>query len=68
MAKMIYSAPVEIVYVQRPPLPKLPTTIFECCREWIGALGFPPGSCGICGERPTYKRPDPDSPTLEELS
>lgn len=34
------------------------TYIGECCREWILAGGFPVGSCGLCGERPTYKRED----------
>lgn len=28
----------------------------ECCREWPLAYGAPVGSCGLCGERPTFKR------------
>lgn len=38
------------------------TYIGRCCREWILATGFHVGRCGLCGERPTYERPDPDSP------
>lgn len=30
--------------------------IGECCREWILAAGFPVGRCGLCKEKPTYKR------------
>lgn len=43
---------------QRPPFPKIETYIGECCREWVLASGVPVGRCGLCGERPTYKRPD----------
>ena len=34
------------------------TFIGECCREWVLAVGVPVGTCGLCGERPTYKRED----------
>ena len=34
------------------------TYIGECCREWIMAFGFRRGRCGLCGERPAYKRDD----------
>ncbi len=42
----------------------IPTYIGRCCREWILAFtpGKRPGRCGLCGERPTYLRPDPLSP------
>lgn len=36
------------------------TFIGYCCREWVLAVGGK-GSCGLCGERPTYLRPDPES-------
>lgn len=52
---------VEIVYLSRPPLPRVPTFIAYCCREWIAPYGFRGTTCGICGERPTYLRPDPES-------
>lgn len=32
----------------------IPTGIAHCCRDWVVALGYPWGSCGLCGERPTY--------------
>lgn len=38
------------------------TYIGACCREWILALGFPTGRCGICGEIPTYVRDDDGAP------
>lgn len=61
------SEPVEIVYLSRPPLPRTPTFIAFCCREWIAPIGHPAGRCGLCGERPTFLRSDPDSydPTEE---
>lgn len=37
---------------------KLPTYIGFCCREWILAILAPVGTCGYCGQRPTYLRPD----------
>lgn len=40
----------------------IPTYIAFCCREWIAPMGYRGGRCGICGERPEYLRPDPDSP------
>lgn len=52
-----------ILYVRRPDLPKIPTYIGRCCREWVLAT-FMTGRCGICGEVPTYLRPDPLSPDL----
>lgn len=55
-----------ILWHSRPPLPKIPTVIVECCREWVVAVGGTYGRCGICGERPTYKGPDPDSPDIQE--
>lgn len=55
------SEPVKITYLSRPPLPKTPTYIAFCCREWIAPIGHRSGRCGLCGERPTYLRPDPDS-------
>jgi hypothetical protein len=39
------------------PLPKVPTYIGACCREWVLALGYR-GRCGLCSEVPTYLRPD----------
>lgn len=38
------------------------TYIGLCCREWVLHIGEHPGRCGLCGERPTYLRADPDSP------
>lgn len=32
------------------------TYVGVCCREWILALGYPVGRCGLCGERPVYLR------------
>lgn len=29
-----------------------------CCREWILLKNVKPGTCGYCGERPTYLRED----------
>lgn len=43
------------------PLPTVPTYVGYCCREWILALGFK-GRCGLCGEVPTYLRPDDGGP------
>lgn len=43
------------------PLPKRLTYIGRCCREWILALGYPVGRCGLCGERPTYLRKDEEA-------
>lgn len=40
----------------------IPTYIAFCCREWIAPYGFAGGRCGLCGQRPTYLRPDPESP------
>lgn len=40
------------------PLPKIGTYIGYCCREWVLALGFQVGRCGLCGEKPTYLRDD----------
>jgi hypothetical protein len=34
------------------------TYIGECCREWPMAAGYPPGRCGLCKERPEFKRED----------
>lgn len=47
------------------PLPKLPTVIGLCCREWVLAVGSSTlAPCGYCGQKPTYLRPDTDNPTL----
>lgn len=43
----------------------IPLCVTECCREWIAP--YPPvggGSCGICGERPTFVRVLPESEWL----
>lgn len=55
------SEPIKIVYRQRNSLPKVPTYIAYCCREWIAPYMHKGTTCGLCGERPTYLRPDPDS-------
>lgn len=47
--------------VQLPAFPPMLTYIGECCREWVLAVGIPPGRCGLCGEKPTYKREDDGS-------
>ena len=62
------SEPVEIVWVDRPPMPKVATYIAYCCREWIAPIGYRGGRCGLCGEKPTFLRPDPEShnPFLED--
>lgn len=49
---------VVVTIIQQTPLPKIPTYIARCCREWVAPIGFPGGRCGYCGERPTYLRPD----------
>lgn len=36
----------------------LPTYIGFCCREWILTIGHKVGTCGYCGEVPTYLRDD----------
>lgn len=41
---------------------EIPTYIAYCCREWVAPIGFRGTTCGLCGERPTYLRPDPLSP------
>lgn len=38
-------------------LPRIPTFIGKCCREWVLAVGGR-GRCGLCGEVPTYLRGD----------
>lgn len=35
----------------------IPTYIGFCCREWVLAIGHK-GRCGLCGEVPTFLRPD----------
>lgn len=40
------------------PLDKLPVYIGVCCREWPMPIGYMPGRCGLCGERPTFLRMD----------
>lgn len=50
--------PVIITYHSRPPLPKLPTYIAFCCREYVAPIGFAGGRCVHCGERPSWLRPD----------
>jgi hypothetical protein len=40
------------------PLERVPTYIGFCCREWPLPIGYPPGRCGLCGERPTFLRED----------
>lgn len=39
------------------PLPRIPTYIGVCCREWPLAVMMR-GRCGDCGEVPVYDRPD----------
>lgn len=34
------------------------TIIATCCRDWPIAIGYKVGSCGLCGEVPTYTGPD----------
>lgn len=41
-------------------LAEVHTHIAECCREWIAPAGYAGTTCGLCGERPTYKRADAD--------
>lgn len=53
---------IHIVYVQRPPSPLTKTYIAACCREWIAPYGFKGTKCKLCGTKPVYLRPDPDSP------
>lgn len=40
------------------PLPKLPTYIGRCCRDWIMAYTGKPGKCGLCGQIPEYVEHD----------
>lgn len=41
----------------------IPTYIGYCCREWVLAIGSTTmAACGLCGETPTYRRPDTDNP------
>ena len=46
------------------PLPTVPTYIGVCCKEWVLAIGAR-GRCGLCGEVPTYLRPDDGSPDVD---
>lgn len=41
-----------------PALREIHTYIAECCREWIAPAGYAGTTCGLCGERPAYKRKD----------
>lgn len=50
-----------ITPVTRLGLPKLPTYIGQCCREWVMPISGRPGRCGICGEQPTFLREDKTS-------
>lgn len=50
--------PVVIEYHQRLPLPKVPTYIAYCCREYIAPYGFGGLPCVHCGQRPTFLRMD----------
>lgn len=43
---------------------KIPLGIAECCREWEVPIGSRGGSCGYCGERPTFKRLLPEDEWL----
>lgn len=36
----------------------VPTYIGYCCREWILAVGYPVGRCGLCGKKPRFLRED----------
>ena len=54
------SDPLEIIWHDRPSLPKVGTYIAFCCREWIAPIGYPGGRCGLCGDSPKYLRPDPE--------
>lgn len=47
-----------IEYVDRPPMPKVPTYIAFCCREYIAPYGFYGLRCVHCGQFPTYLRED----------
>jgi hypothetical protein len=40
---------------------RIPTGIAICCREWIVPLYSKGGSCGLCGERPTFSHDLPES-------
>ena len=51
-----------VLYVQQGGLPRLATYIGYCCREWVMPIGSMGGSCGLCHERPTFLRDDPNSP------
>lgn len=44
--------------VYRKKLPEVHTYVGYCCREWVLAALHPVGSCGLCGERPSYLRED----------
>lgn len=39
-------------------LPRMPTYIGICCREWILVVGMT-GRCGLCETVPVFLRPDP---------
>lgn len=51
----------DVTPVRRVPLPKLPTYVGVCCREWDMPMTGRPGRCGICGEVPVFLR-DADKP------
>ena len=49
-----------VVHVRdQPTLGTVPTYIGFCCREWVLAVGQH-GTCGLCGQIPTFLRPDTD--------
>jgi hypothetical protein len=52
---------VRVALKDMPSVTLPPTYIGYCCREWVLAAGHK-GRCGLCGEIPTYLRPDEESP------
>lgn len=50
---------LEVRVIQQTPLPRIPTYIAICCREWVAPIGYRPGRCGICRTVPVFLRKDP---------
>lgn len=44
--------PLNVEIRHMTPLEHMPYYSAVCCRQWDLAYGYPPGRCGICGERP----------------
>jgi hypothetical protein len=42
--------------------------VVSCCREWTVYVGYPVGSCGLCGRVPTGRVYEDVQQFLDDLS